>query len=106
MSSVESGGARIDYTVHGDGSSSSSVMLTPIWRRGMRLVRLLAAMGRVDRTLSPPDLALLNDHVTGVRRSVRAYVRCFSSPVPKTRLSRNFSVPRPEPRTDASPEPT
>jgi len=25
--SIESGGARIDYTVHGDGSSSSSVML-------------------------------------------------------------------------------
>ncbi len=27
MPSIESGGARIDYTVHGDGSSSSSVML-------------------------------------------------------------------------------
>ncbi|WP_370179235.1 alpha/beta fold hydrolase [Rhodococcus wratislaviensis] len=35
---------------------------TPIWKRGMRLVRLLTAMGRVDRELSSPELALLNDH--------------------------------------------
>jgi pimeloyl-ACP methyl ester carboxylesterase len=35
---------------------------TPIWRRGMRLVRLLAAMGRMDGTLSSPELTLLNDH--------------------------------------------
>lgn len=35
---------------------------TPWWRRGMRLVRLLTVMGGGDRTLSPGELALLDDH--------------------------------------------
>ncbi|MFC0453317.1 alpha/beta fold hydrolase [Rhodococcus jostii] len=51
---------------------------TPIWKRGMRLVRLLAAMGRVDRTLSPPELALLNDHA---KRDWRPTIRSSDLPV-------------------------
>ena len=35
---------------------------TPIARRGMRLVRLLRVLDRGDRTLTPGELALLNDH--------------------------------------------
>jgi pimeloyl-ACP methyl ester carboxylesterase len=35
---------------------------TPIARRGMRLVRLLRVLERGDRTLTPGELALLNDH--------------------------------------------
>ena len=51
---------------------------TPIWNRGMRLVRLLAAMGRVDRSLSPPELALLNDHA---KRDWCSTIRASDLPV-------------------------
>jgi len=35
---------------------------TPLWRRGMRLVRLLRAMKGAQRALSPGELSLLGDH--------------------------------------------
>lgn len=35
---------------------------TPLWRRGMRLVRLLKAMKGAERVLTPGELHLLNDH--------------------------------------------
>lgn len=43
---------RIPQTGHG----------TPLWRRGMRLVRLLRAMKGAERELTPGELALLHDH--------------------------------------------
>ena len=51
---------------------------TPIWRRGMRLVRFIAAMGRVDWKLSQPELALLNDHA---QRDWRPAIRSSGLPV-------------------------
>jgi len=51
---------------------------TPIWKRGMRLVRFIAAMGRVDWKLSQPELALLNDHA---KRDWRPAIRSSDLPV-------------------------
>lgn len=35
---------------------------TPLWRRGVRLVRLLRGLRGADRALTPAELHLLNDH--------------------------------------------
>ncbi|MBW4041676.1 MAG: alpha/beta hydrolase [Acidobacteria bacterium] len=51
---------------------------TPLGRRGMRLVRLLRALERGDRTLTPGELALLNDHA---RRDWRAAIAGSAVPV-------------------------
>lgn len=45
---------------------------TPLWKRGMRLVRLLRAMKGAERTLTPGELALLNDHAKADWRSTVA----------------------------------
>lgn len=45
---------------------------TPLWRRGIRLVRLLKAMKGSERTLTPGELALLHDHATRDWRPVIA----------------------------------
>ncbi|MEU6673834.1 alpha/beta hydrolase [Streptomyces sp. NPDC046925] len=45
---------------------------TPLWRRGMRLVRLLRAMKGGERTLTPGELALLSDHAKADWRPVIA----------------------------------
>lgn len=46
---------------------------TPLWRRGLRLVRLLRAMRGARRTLSPADHVLLDDHgAADWRDTVRA----------------------------------
>ncbi|MFB7893777.1 alpha/beta fold hydrolase [Microbacterium sp. NPDC056044] len=44
----------------------------PLWRRGMRLVRLLRAMKGAERELTPGELALLNDHARADWRSAIA----------------------------------
>jgi non-heme chloroperoxidase len=51
---------------------------TPLWRRGMRLVRLLRAMRGAERELSPGELALLGDHA---RRDWRSTVAAARLPV-------------------------
>ncbi|MGW4873136.1 alpha/beta fold hydrolase [Streptomyces chartreusis] len=53
---------RIPETGHG----------TPLWRRGMRLVRLIRAMKDGERTLTPGEIALLNDHARADWRPVIA----------------------------------
>ncbi|MFD7462058.1 MULTISPECIES: alpha/beta fold hydrolase [unclassified Streptomyces] len=53
---------RIPETGHG----------TPLWRRGMRLVRLVRAMKGAQRTLTPGDLVLLDDHAKADWRPVIA----------------------------------
>ena len=46
---------------------------TPIWRRGMRLVRMVQAMGRVARApLTPGELDILGDHARADWRPVIA----------------------------------
>jgi non-heme chloroperoxidase len=45
---------------------------TPIARRGLRLVRLLRALGGGERTISPGELALLHDHAKRDWRAVIA----------------------------------
>lgn len=45
---------------------------TPIWRRGMRLVRILQAMGSPGGALSPGELDILGDHAKADWRPVIA----------------------------------
>ncbi|WP_251092164.1 alpha/beta hydrolase [Streptomyces sp. Caat 7-52] len=45
---------------------------TPLWRRGMRLVRLVRAMKDAERALTPGQLALLDDHAKADWRPVVA----------------------------------
>lgn len=46
---------------------------TPLWRRGMRLVRIVQAMGRVERgPLTPGELDVLGDHARADWRPVIA----------------------------------
>ncbi|MFS0910982.1 alpha/beta fold hydrolase [Microbacterium sp. 179-I 3D2 NHS] len=52
---------------------------TPMWRRGMRLVRLLRVLGSAgERELAPGELALLHDHAT---RDWRAVIARTETPV-------------------------
>lgn len=51
---------------------------TPMWRRGLRLVRLLTALRGARRTLSPADHVLLDDHGS---RDWRDAVRSVDVPV-------------------------
>ncbi|MGW8564892.1 alpha/beta fold hydrolase [Isoptericola sp. NPDC055881] len=51
---------------------------TPMLRRGMRLVRLLRAMRGAERTLTPGELTLLDDHA---RRDWRPTVAATGVPV-------------------------
>lgn len=51
---------------------------TPMWRRGMRLVRLLRAMSGADQNITPGELALLHDHAT---RDWRPAIALFEKPV-------------------------
>ena len=51
---------------------------TPLARRGLRLVRLLRALGGGDRAMSPGELVLLNDHA---RRDWREAIEGSAAPV-------------------------
>lgn len=85
-------------TFFADGIPATGHGTPPIWKRGMRLVRLLAAIGRVDRTLSPPELALLNDHAKRDWRSTlgASDLPCSSLPVPTASLGRQHTPQRPQ----------